>query len=350
MRTSPSPNDSPLLIGGCKMKKISLFLIGLLIISLAFCIESNAAAKSYVMRIGYATKGNPLDMAAINFMEKMKKRVGGQITVELYPAGQLGSNDTMLQQLQQGTIQGVMNPPGFLGGRYDLVTILDLPYFLKTDLLSAVRILNGPLGQKLTKGLEEKGMINIRFYPEGNQVVLAKFPIQNLDSFKGKKIRVMQSQIQIDTYNGWGASGIPMGVPELYTALQQGTVDGVSATEMFFYTMKYHEICKTLLAAPQVPTPSMLIVNKKWYEGLPSDLRKAVNESAADDKELLEKAVSMNNNAVEMMKKAGVNVITPTGDLLKDLEGRAKKVHENFLKTFPEAKAIYEEFMQGLKK
>jgi C4-dicarboxylate-binding protein DctP len=332
------------------MKKISLFLIALWVISLAFSIESNCAPRTYVMRIGYATKGNPLDMAAINFTEKMQKRVGDQVKVELYPAGQLGSNETMLQQLQQGTIQGVMNPPGFLGGRYDLVTILDLPYFLKTDLLSAVRILNGPLGKKLTKGLEEKGMINIRFYPEGNQVILVKFPIQNLESFKGKKIRVMQSQIQIDTYNGWGASGIPMGVPELYTALQQGTVDGISATEMFFYTMKYHEICKTLFLAPQVPTPSMLIVNKKWYEGLPSDVKKAVNESAADDKELLEKAVLMNNNAVAMMKKAGVDVITPTGDLLKDLEGRAKKVHENFLKAYPEARAIYDEFTQSSKK
>ena len=133
------------------MKKISLFLIGLLVISFAFCVESNAAAKTYVMRIGYATKGNPLDMAAINFMEKMKKRVGDQVKVELYPAGQLGSNETMLQQLQQGTIQGVMNPPGFLGGRYDLVTILDLPYFLKTDLLSAVRILKKGIG-KLVPG------------------------------------------------------------------------------------------------------------------------------------------------------------------------------------------------------
>jgi C4-dicarboxylate-binding protein DctP len=191
-------------------------------------------------------------------------------------------------------------------------------------------------------------MVNLRFYPQGERVLFTNFEVDNIESLRGKKIRVMQSKVLMDTYNAWGASGVPMNVPELYTALQQGTIDGVDTTAPFAYTWKYHEVTKFLVMAPRIAIPAMFLVSKKWLDTLPADLEKAVYEAAADDEELTKRAVKFNEEALEKMEKEGINVVFPSEGLLDELRERSKIVHQNFLKDHPEAKAIYDEILQEL--
>lgn len=330
-------------------RKIGIFL-GIVAAAIMFFSNGPAAAKdkTYVMRLGYASKFDPQDFANHHFAERLKKLVGDRIHVQLYPAGQLGSGQTMLQQIEEGNLQATTCPPAFLGGRYDLITMLDLPYFIERNLGPAIDYLNGPIGKKLTAGLAKHNMINVRFYPQGERLLLTTFKVDSIDDFKGKKIRVMPSRVQIDTYNAWGASGVPMNVPELYTALQQGIVDGMDSPPQFLYAMKYYEVTKFLLMAPRIPLPIMFIVNRKWFESLPKDLQKAIFEAASDSKILLQQCLKVNNSALEKMKEAGITIITPSEKLDQEMRTRSKEVHRKFLSAHPEARPLYDEIVQNL--
>jgi C4-dicarboxylate-binding protein DctP len=335
------------------MKKTSIVLLSLLVglVILGGSLDTKHVfaeqEKSYAMRIGYAGKGDVQDIAANIFKQNLSSIIGDRIKVEVYPGGQLGSNEIMLQKLQRGTIQGVYNPPAFLGGRHDLLTILDLPYFLNTDDVGAARILNGQIGRQLTKGLEKYNMMNLRFYPAGERILLTNFGVENIDSFKGKKIRVMLSPVMINTYNAWGASGVPLNVPELYTALQQGTVDGADITVMFAYRLKFHEVTKYLIMIPRIPLNVMFLTNKTWFESLPNDLQAAIEKAVKNDKEAIEKGGKLTSDYTGRMLNEGQKQIFPSPNLIEVLKRQSKQVHTKFLEDYPQAKPIYEEIIKA---
>ena len=332
------------------MTKRILIVLGVVAATIGLLHVDQAVAKdeTYVMRLGYATKFDPQDFANNHFAERLKKLVGDRIQVQLYPAGQLGSGEIMLQQIEQGNLHGTTCPTAFLGGRYDLITMLDLPYLIERDLEPAIDYLNGPIGQKLTAGLAKHNMINVLFYPQGERLLLTTFKVDSIDKFKGKKIRVMPAKVQIDTYNAWGASGIPMNVPELYTALQQGTVDGLDSPPQFLFAMKYYEVAKFLLMGPRIPLPIMFIVNKKWFDSLPSDLQKAIFEAASDRNTLVQQTLKVNNEALEKMEKAGVTIVKPSEGFQQEMRARSGEVHKKFLSAHPDARPLYDEIVQAL--
>lgn len=309
---------------------------------------TNDSGKKVVMRVATPTTNDPQTHEMELFKEVVEKKSNGRIEVQLYPSCQLGSNAQMLQGLQAGTIHGLLEPTAFLGGFCDVLTVVDLPYFFP-DVWTATEMLNGPAGDDLRSYLEERGLVAASFYSYGDRVLLLKFPVDSMDSFKGKKVRIMGAKVLIDEINSWGGTGVPMDVPELYTALQQGAIDGLESAPQFFWMGKYYEVAKYIFYEPKGAEVTIFMMNKKWLEGLPSDLREIILESAKEIQPNAEKfAKELQQKALDDMKAAGVQVIEASPQLRAQLEEASKVVHETFLKDNPDAKPIYESLKKAI--
>jgi tripartite ATP-independent transporter DctP family solute receptor len=334
------------------MKKLLvLLIIASMVLTFAACGQSNKAVdqnKEYVMRIGTPTTNDPQVYEMEQFKKILDQKTGGKIKVELYPSGQLGSNSQMLQGLQAGTIQALLEPTAFLGGFSSVLNVVDLPYFFK-DVWSATELLNGSAGDPLRAYLEKKGIVTASFYPYGDRVTLTVSKIEKKEDFSGKKIRVMGAKVLQDQFNAWGASGIPMDVPELYTALQQKTLDGLESAAQFFQTGKYYEVAKFLLTEPKGAEVTIFMVNKAWLDSLPQDLRTAVYDAAKEVQPLAtEYAKKTEGEARKIMADAGVEIVDASEEFRNQLIEASQVVHENFLKDNPDAKDIYDQLKKAI--
>ncbi|HEY8485846.1 MAG TPA: TRAP transporter substrate-binding protein [Limnochordales bacterium] len=320
----------------------SRWMAVLLGVGLAAASQLPAAAGPVVMRVATPTTNDPQVYEMQLFKKAVEESSRGQIQVQLFPSSQLGSNAQMLQMLRAGSIQGLLEPTAFLGGFDNVMTVVDLPYLFR-DVQQAVAILNGPLGNPLREHLERTGLVALGFYEYGPRIMLLKFPVRTLEDLRGKKIRVMGAQVLVDQMNAWGATGIAMGVPELFNALQQGTIDGLESAAMFFYSGRYHELARYLFMAPRGAEVTVFLSNKRWLDGLPDELRRVVLAAGAGITEEANRFARQSDaQALENMQKAGVTVLEPSPALDGELRARARAVHEKFLRDNPEARPIYE--------
>lgn len=331
------------------MKVRTRFLVAFLVLALVLAVSTFAVvgcgqkAEKVVMRIGMVTINDPQQYAAEQFKALVEDRSKGQIEVQVYPGGQLGSNDQMLQNLQAGSLQGLLEPTSFLAGFDPVLQVLDLPN-LFPDVQTAVKLLNGSTGDPLRARLETKGFKLLSFYQYGSNIVITKFnPSSGLSAFRGKKIRVMPSKVLIGRMNAIGAVGYPMGVPELYTALQQGTIDGIEGAEAFLSTQKYYEVAKYLWMAPDAPNISFFMVNKAWLEGLPAKQRNIIEQAAKDiESDVNSYAEGLASKAIDTMETNGVTVVDPTPEVKAMLQERWTSLPNTFLSENPDAKPIYD--------
>lgn len=299
-------------------------------------------AKTYTMRVATPTNNDPQTYEMELFKKAIEAKTNGQIKVELYPASQLGSNAQMLQQLSAGSIQAMLEPTAFLGGFNELLTIVDIPY-LWPDVYQAAEYLNGEGGKLFDEGLAQKGIVALRYYEYGPRTILLKNNVEKLDDLKGQKIRVMGAPVLVDEINKWGGSGIAMGVPELYTALQQGTIDGLESAAMFFYSGKYYENAKYLWMEPQGAEITLFMANKQWLDSLPADLQQAVKDASVEiTEDAIKYARENNDKAIEEMKKVGITVIERNDEIHQQLVEATKPVIEEFEKRVAGSKEIIE--------
>jgi tripartite ATP-independent transporter DctP family solute receptor len=313
------------------------------------CAGGAPTPEKVVMRIGLVTINDPQHYTAGLFEKVVEERTNGGIDVEVYPAMQLGSNDQMLQDVTAGSLQCLLEPTSFLAGFDNVLTVLDLPNFLP-DVQTAATMLNGSVGDPLRARIESKGLLCLRFYPYGSNVSICKFDPVDLDAVKGKKIRTMPSQVLMDRMNALGATAIPMGVPELYTALQQGTIDGIEGAEAFIYTQGYYEVAKYLWMVPNEPNIFFFMVNKSWFEGLPKEYQDIMKQVVLDiDSEVHQYAADLAQTSIEEMKKAGVTVVEPSAEVQAELKELWLPIHDEFLAANPEAKPIYDAIIKATK-
>ena len=329
------------------MKKLLvLLMVAALAVVFTACGGGSATtdedSKTYVMRLGTPTTNDPQVYEMGEFKRILEEKTDGRIKVETYPSGQLGSNTQMLQGLQGGTIQGLLEPTAFLGGFCSVLNVVDLPYFFK-DVWQATDLLNSEAGDSLRAYLDKKGITTGAFYVYGDRITLASSKIEKIEDFRGKKIRVMGAKVLQDQYNAWGANGIPMDVPELYTALQQKTIDGLESAAQFFEMGKYYEVAKYILTEPKGAEVTIFMMNKDWLESLPADLQKAIMEAAQEVIPLAEAyARESQEEAKEIMQEAGVQIIDASADFRAQLVEKSQIVHETFLQDNPDAKDIYD--------
>lgn len=240
-----------------------------------------AEDKTYVMKLGLATINNSQHEWCKLFVAAVEKDSGGRIKGEIYPASQLGSIPRQIEGVQFGSIQGYIGPPEFLVGVDERYEVLSAPGLVRS-IDHAAHITSDPelLKMMLSFGAN-KGIHGTALFIAQPSSVIARDPIRHLADFKGKKLRVLAADMQKEMLNRLGATPVAMTLGDVLPAIQQGAIDGAVAAMTVYTTMHYYDAAKYVTETNQPFIFSMAFLSKKWFDALPKDLQKIIDDDGA---------------------------------------------------------------------
>jgi len=245
--------------------------------------------------------GTPKGRGALKFKELAEKALPGRVTIEVYPNSQLYKDKEEIEALQLGAVQMLapsMSKFGPLGVRE--FEALDLPFILKDD-AGFKAVTQGDVGKSLFAKLESKGIKGLAYWDNGFEHMFANRPLHTPDDFKGLKMRIQSSKVLDAQMRALGAIPQVMAFSEVYQALQSGVVDGTEGTPSNFYTQKYSDVQKYLTVSNHNHLSYAVIVNKTFWDGLPSDVRDALEKAMKDSTEFVN-GIAKADNAAAMEK------------------------------------------------
>ena len=273
----------------------------------------------------------PKGKGAQRFKELVEERSKGTIKVEVYPNSQLYKDKEELEALQLGAVQ-MLAPSlakfGPLGVKE--FEVFDLPFVFKdTDAFRAVT--GGPVGYELFSKLEPKGIKGLAYWDNGFHVMSANKPLHRVADFKGLKMRIQSSKVLDAQMRALGAIPQVMAFSELYQALQSGVVDGTEGVASNFYTQKIYEVQKHITLSNHGHLAYAVIVNKKFWDGLPADARKILELSIRDATVFANAiAATENTQSLEKIKASGkTTVYTPTPAEIDEWKRALMPVHKD---------------------
>jgi TRAP-type transport system periplasmic protein len=211
---------------------------------------------------------HPIAQGGQKFADLVAQKSGGKMQVKLFPGAVLGGDVQVLSAVQGGTIDMFSMNSGILQGQVKEFAIVDFP-FLFNDPKEADAVMDGPVGKLLADKLPEKGLVHLAYFDLGfRQLTNSKRAIKTADDIAGLKIRVIQSPIYIDTFNTLGANAVPMPITEVYTAMEQKTIDGHENPFTVIEANKFNEVQKFLTGSRHIYNPQTMAVSKKTWDRL----------------------------------------------------------------------------------
>lgn len=280
--------------------------------ALLLALSATAHAAPTVLKIGWPSADSPSDpyaIAAHYFAEELEKLAPGQYKVEFFGSNALGDEAQMVQSLRIGSLQmGVLTMTP-IGKTVPSFQLNDLP-FLYSTAEQAYQVLDGKAGEIMAKDLAEKGIISLGFVNAGFRYAINNVrPIAKPEDMNGIKLRVQPSPIYLDAFKALGANPVPMPWSDVFTATQQGAVDGLEIPLAVIYTNKFPEITKYLsLTRHTINTPALVMSGqtfKKLSKEAQENVRTAAKNSVARQRE---KMAEINAGILEKLKEAGMQV------------------------------------------
>ncbi len=258
---------------------------------LPLALVASPAHASTVFKCAMGTINDVQHEWCKRFIARIEKASNGLITGQIFPAGQLGSTSQLVQGVQLGTIEAVLTPPEFLIGLDPRFMVLTSPY-LFDSMDHAHRVLNDrEFRGRFTTLAESKGVVGVSLFVYGPAGIALRTPLHAPDDVKGKKLRINATPIERAMMTALGASGVPLGLGEALTAVQQGTVDGVQSALPAIANLKFFESAKYYATTNHFFITSMAFVNKRWLDGLPPAVKSALlDEGRAIQPEILDVA------------------------------------------------------------
>ena len=302
-------------------------------IAAAFALVALPAAAQAPIVIKFShvvAQGTPKGKGAEYFKKLAEERTKGRVKVEVYANSTLYKDNEEVDALQLGAVQ-MLAPSlakfGPLGVRE--FEVFDLPYlFDNYDELH--KVTRGPVGAALLKKLEPKGIIGLAYWDNGFKDMSANKPLHKPEDFRGLKMRIQSSKVLDAQMRALGASPQVMAFSEVYQALQTGVVDGTENPPSNLYTQKMYEVQKYLTISDHGYLGYAVIVNKKFWDGLPPDIRKILDQAMADATTYADDiAKKENDDALEAVRKSGrTEIITLTPDEKLAWKRALVKVHK----------------------
>ena len=272
----------------------------------------------------------PKGKGADYFKKLAEERTKGRVKVEVYPNSSLFKDGEEMEALQLGSVQ-MLAPSlakfGPLGVRE--FEVFDLPYIFD-NYEELHKVTGGPVGAALFKKLESKGIVGLAYWDNGFKVMSANKPIRVPADYKGLKMRIQSSKVLGDEMKALGAIPQVMAFSEVYQALQTGVVDGTENPPSNFYTQKMHEVQKYLALTDHGYLGYAVIVNKKFWDGLPPDIRTTLEGAMKDaTKYANDIAQKENEDALEAVKASGkTEIITLTPEQKAAMKKALVAVHK----------------------
>jgi C4-dicarboxylate-binding protein DctP len=281
-----------------------------LVAGASFALNASAQAPIVIKFSHVVATDTPKGRAAERFKDLAEKLTKGRVKVEVYPNSQLYKDKEELEALQLGAVQ--MLAPSLakfapLGVKE--FEVFDLPYIFpnKTALYT---VTEGPIGKNLLMKLEPKGITGLAYWDNGFKVMSANKPLHAPADFRGLKMRIQSSKVLDAQMRALGANPQVLAFSEVYQALQTGVVDGTENPPSNMYTQKMHEVQKHVTVSNHGYLGYAVIVNKKFWDGLPADIRGQLQQAMADATKY-EKAIAQQDNdmAMDAIRKAGKTTI-----------------------------------------
>lgn len=279
------------------------------------------------------TKDTPCSKATEVFKKLVEEKSGGKMTVEIYGDSAMGDEREIAESVNMGNLEmGIIS--GCLLATYDEDWYaVDMP-FVWTDREQMYELLDGEVGQILKDGLAEKSQIQVMDFADGSFKVLlsAKGEVKKVDDIADMKFRAQESQMNMSIYKAWHSTAVPMGMSEVYTALQQGTVDGVDTSPLYQVTQKFQEVGKSFTMTNHQALLMVSIINKQFLASLDEDMQNVILEASKEAYGIQERemVIEDENVACEQMVKEGCKQIELTDAQLETFKAASKTVYEEY--------------------
>jgi C4-dicarboxylate-binding protein DctP len=303
---------SAIITRGGNMRKLILAAASIAALTL---IGPASAQSPVVIKFSHVVASDtPKGKAAEKFKELAEKYTGGKVKVEIYPNSTLYKDKEELEALQLGAVQ-MLAPSNSKFGPIGIreFEVFDLPYILP-DLKTLRKVTDGPLGARLLKLLDSKGMTGLAYWDNGFKQMSANKKLMSPADYKGLKFRIQSSKVLEAQFRALGSIPQVMAFGEVYQALQTGVVDGQENTWSNIYTQKMHEVQKYAVVTNHGYIGYVVVVNKKFWDGLPADIRASCEKAMTEATEFgNSQSAKENEDALEAIKKAGkTEIITLT--------------------------------------
>lgn len=272
---------------------------------------TGAAGAQTVLKIGYATsKESHYGVGSTVFCDELEKGTQGRYKCQHFPNSALGGEREQIEAVQLGTQDIVNTSTGPLGNFVPEVKIVDIP-FLFRNYDHARKVMDGPIGQDILKKMQAKGLVGLAWTENGfRHMTNSKHPIVKAEDAKGLKMRTMENKVHMDGYKTFGILPTPMPFPELFTALQQGTVDGQENPIPVILSAKFSQVQKYLSLTGHVYSPAVLILSPSVWGKLSDADKAAFVEAAKKGGAVQRKKVNDDEaNGIAQLRREGMNVV-----------------------------------------
>lgn len=278
-------------------------------ISFAFVMTATASAQT-VLKIGYATTAaSHYGVGSSAFCDEIEKGTQSRYKCQQFPSSALGGEREMIEAVQIGTLDLVNTSTGPVGNFVPEVKIVDIP-FLFRDYDHARKVMDGPIGQDILSKFPSKGIVALGWTENGfRHMTNNKRDIVKPADAAGLKMRTMENKVHMDGYRTFGILPTPMAFPELFGALQQGTVDGQENPIPVILASKFSQVQKHLSLTGHVYSPALLLLSPKVWDKLSAADKKVFFDAAKTAGVAQRKKVNDDeNNGIAQLEKDGMKV------------------------------------------
>lgn len=290
----------------------------LLLLALAGC---GAEGEPRLLRVSASSaEGEPQTLALRRFADEIRVRAGGRLRVVVYPASALGGEREVIELVALGAVQAACPANAPLATFVPELLLLDLPYLFE-DRGHLYRALDGEVGAALGEAAARRGLRLLGFFDIGlRQVMTRDAPIETPEDLAGLKIRTMENPLHLDAFRAFGANPLPMAYGELYTALEQGVIDGAEAAATNYVSRRFHEVAPYWAEVGWMHLVAPFVMNEAFFASLPVADRGAV-EAAAAAAVAYERAEYRRQEeaATRALRAAGVRITRPDRARLRAL-------------------------------
>ena len=324
------------------MKKLACILLTVLLSS---CGSGEAKPSDDVKTLifGAGTARDHFQFQGfLKFKEYVEAETKGKIIVEAYPNNEIGIDAEVLEQLKLGTAHISVPSPAVMANFSPSMNLLALPFTFPSQ-EKALEVVGGPWGDKLTKKVEESGYTVIGYTPFGfRQLSTTKKPISNMNDFEGLKIRTLQNKMHMDVFSALGANPVGMPFSELFSALQQGVVDGQENPLAHIYAQRLYEALQYIITTGHVFDWAVMVMDKKFFYSLSAEEQKILKDGAQVAIDYMDNAIAADDQkAREIMTEAGIKFIDPSPEFMSQIRDTAAPVVSRYGQEIN--KELYEE-------
>ncbi|WP_298551493.1 TRAP transporter substrate-binding protein [uncultured Algibacter sp.] len=309
-----------------------VILVCILVLAFSSCKEEGDTQTLYLAHT--LPQGHPVHKGILEFKKALNKKSGGKMNVKVFPDGQLGSEREVLELLQIGSVAITKVSAATLSNFVPEYHVLGIPYLFRNK-QHQFDVLEGEVGKSILEKGSKFWLRGLGYYDAGSRsFYTSNKAIRTPEDLKGLKIRVMNNQMAINMVNALGGSATPMAYGELYTAIQQGVVDGAENNPPSFVSSNHYEVSKYYTLDQHSSVPDVLLIGTKYWDKLTEEekqwVQEAMDESVQAQKRFWNESVE---ESMATAKAAGVEVIIPEKSLFQE---QSKSVLEAFMEEHPE--------------